>query len=146
MMVTHGIGIIMVKDGVNNVVKTNFKRYFYLLKIQKKMKSLKDFILEGHEKTVKTTAGEFFAWYVGENDWDDVNLDDLEDTISDGDYSDIPGVKGDDNYADLVKYIDKHSKEMVTVEIADSGYGDYENAVTFKDGGEINVFSVEMYK
>ena len=110
------------------------------------MKSLKDFILEGREKTVKTTAGEFFAWYVGENDWDDVNLDDLEDTISDGDYSDIPGVKGDDNYADLVKYIDKHSKEMVTVEIADSGYGDYENAVTFKDGGEINVCSVEMYK
>ena len=35
---------------------------------------------------------------------------------------------------------------MVTVEIADSGYGDYENAVTFKDGGEINVCSVEMYK
>ena len=145
MMVTHGIGIIMVKDGVNNVVKTNFKHYFYLLKIQK-MKSLKDFILEGREKIVKTTAGEFFAWYVGENDWNDVNLDDLEDTISDGDYSDIPGVKGDDNYADLVKYIDKHSKEMVTVEIADSGYGDYENAVTFKDGGEINVCSVEMYK
>ena len=110
------------------------------------MKSLKDFILEGRGKTIKTTAGEFFAWYVGENDWDDVNFDDLEDTISDGDYSDIPGVKGDDNYVDLVKYIDKHSKEMVTVEIADSGYGDYENTVRFKDGGEINVCSVEMYK
>ena len=48
---------------------------------------------------------------------------------------------------DVVKYISKHSKEIVIVKIEKTGYYYYyENTVKFKDGGEISVFTMEMYK
>ena len=105
------------------------------------------FILENSGEIVKTTSGKFFAWYVGVDDWDSVDFDVLKDTLSEvSSYQNIPGVRKDKNeYGDIVKYISKHSKETVTVKIEKSGYY-YENIVKFKDGGEISVFTMEMYK
>lgn len=100
-------------------------------------------------ETVKTTAGEFFAWYVGADDWDSVDFDVLKDILSEeSSYSNIPDVRKDKNeYADIMKYISKHYKEIVTVKIEKTGYYYYyENTVKFKDGGEISVFTMEMYK
>ena len=70
-------------------------------------------------ETVKTTVREFFAWYVGVDDWDRVDFDVLKDILSEeSSYSNIPDVRKDKNeYADIVKYISKHSKETVTVEM-----------------------------
>ena len=45
-----------------------------------------------------------------------------------------------------MKYIDKHSKEIVTVKIKDSGHEYYDNVVNFKDGGEICVCTNCTYK
>ena len=98
---------------------------------------------------VKTTAGEFFAWYVGVDDWDSVDFDVLKDILSEeSSYQNIHDVRKDKNeYADIVKYISKHYKETVTVKIEKTGYYYYyENTVKFKDGGEISVFTMEMYK
>lgn len=98
---------------------------------------------------MKTTAGEFFAWYVGADDWDSVDFDVLKDILSEeSSYQNINDVRKDKNeYADIVKYISKHSKETVTVKIEKTGYYYYyENTVKFKDGGEISVFTMEMYK
>ena len=61
-------------------------------------------------------------------------------------YSNILDVRKDKNeYADVVKYISKRSKEIVTVNIEKSGHY-YENTMKFKDGGEISIFTMEMYK
>lgn len=90
-------------------------------------------------------AEEFFAWYCGKSDWDEVDLDYLEETIADGDWENIPSIR-DNNYAeDLVKYIFKHRKEKVTIQIEDSGYGDYEHTIRFKDGGVITVSAMDAY-
>lgn len=100
-------------------------------------------------ETVKTTAGEFFAWYVGVDDWDSVDFDVLKDILSEeSSYQNIPDVRNDKNeYDDVVKYISKHSKETATVKIEKTGYYYYyENTVKFKDGVEISVFTMEMYK
>ena len=98
---------------------------------------------------VKTTAGEFFAWYVGADDWDSVDFDVLKDILSEeSSYQNIHDVRKDKNeYVDIVKYISSHSKEEVTVKIEKTGYYYYyENTVKFKDGGEISVFTMEMYR
>ena len=83
------------------------------------MKSLVDFILENSGETVKTTAGEFFAWYVGVDDQDSVDFDVLKDTLSkESSYQNIPDVRNDKNeYDDVVKYISKRCKETVTVKL-----------------------------
>lgn len=105
--------------------------------------------MKSSDETVKTTTGEFFAWYVGVDDWNSIDSDVLKDTLSEvSSYQNIPDVRKDKNeYDDIVKYISKHSKETATVKIEKTGYYYYyENIVKFKDGGEISVFTMEMYK
>ena len=102
------------------------------------MMDLSDFVNEAlvneaKIKNVKTTVGDYVAWYFNVKNIDDVYLSDFESTDFDP-YS--LENKFENIYAEQLKYLKQHRNEKIVVKQIDSGMNDIEaefvvNGITF---------------
>lgn len=95
------------------------------------MKNITTFINEAKKKTVKTTVGEYVAWYLGFDSFDEIDpIDDFQST--DFDPSSLEDhFKG--SYTAQFEFLQDHKDEKITVYQEETEYDDIQ--AEFKVGG-----------